>query len=162
MELIGPFLVAAGLLVVAGVAKAVRPDDTFVLFLGGHGASGQVINGLANSRDVKLPKQISPHLFVFCTHDFALDKPLVTGLPSEDLYREIRRLNCRSVVLIDACHSGTIVEDPVRQLTPDGVGPVILSAAGPREAAVEDHVLGDQYTQGRADGLFTIALILAV
>jgi WD40 repeat protein len=146
----------------ARIAKAVRPDDTFVLFLGGHGASGQVINGLANSRDVKLPKPISPHLFVFCTHDFALDKPLITGLPSEDLYREIRRLNCRSVVLIDACHSGTIVEDPVRQLSPDGVGPVILSAAGPREAAVEDHVLGDQYTQGRANGLFTIALLLAV
>ena len=28
MELIGPYLVACGLLVVAGVAKAVRPDDT--------------------------------------------------------------------------------------------------------------------------------------
>lgn len=28
MELIGPYLIAAGLLVVAGVAKAARPDDT--------------------------------------------------------------------------------------------------------------------------------------
>src|SRR5262249_47043577 len=93
----------------ARIAKAVRPADTFGLFLGGHGAWGRVINGLATSRDVKLSRPISPPLFVFCTHDFALDKPLITGLPSEDLYREIRRLNCRSVVLIDACHSGTIV-----------------------------------------------------
>jgi hypothetical protein len=147
---------------IARVARQVRPDDTFVLFLGGHGASGQVINGLANSRAVKLEKQISPHLFVFCTHDFALDKPLATGLPSEDLYREVRRLNCRTVVLLDACHSGTIIEDPVRQLTPDGVGPVILSASGPRESAVEDKILGEQYTKGDANGVFTIALILAL
>jgi WD40 repeat protein len=147
---------------IARMARQVRPDDTFVLFLGGHGASGQEINGIAKGRDVELSSKVPPHLFVFCTHDFALDKPLATGLPSEDLYREIRRLNCRSLVLLDACHSGTIVEDPVRQLTPDGVGPVILSACEPRETAAEDQVLGDQYTEGRADGVFTIALILAL
>src|SRR5262249_23555173 len=99
---------------------------------------------------------------VFCTHDFALEKPLVTGLPSEELYRQVRKLNCRTLVLLDACHSGTIIEDPVRQLTPEGVGPVILSACEPREPAAEDRVLGLQYAQGRADGLFTIALLLAL
>jgi WD40 repeat protein len=146
------------------LAKLVRPDDTFVLFLGGHGASGRVINtevaAEASRRGVGLDK-VSPHLFVFCTHDFALEKPLATGLPSEDLYRQIRRLNCRSLVLLDACHSGTVVEDPVRQLTPEGVGPVILSACEPREQAAESRLLGLQYAQGRADGLFTIALLLA-
>ena len=143
------------------LTKIVRPDDTFVLFLGGHGASGQVINTIASTRAVKLEKKIAPHLFVFCTQDFAIDKPLATGLPSEDLYREVRRLNCRTMVLLDACHSGTIIEDPVRQLTPEGVGPVILSACEPREAAAEDKTLGRQYTRERADGIFTIALILA-
>ncbi len=140
----------------------VKPDDTFVLFLGGHGASGRVINREAGKRGADLRKAVAPHLFVFCTHDFALDQPLATGLPSEDLYREIRRLNCRTLVLLDACHSGTIIEDPVRQLTPEGVGPVILSACEPREAAAEDRILGLQYTRGRADGLFTIGLVLAL
>jgi hypothetical protein len=146
----------------ARLAKAVQPDDTFVLFLGGHGASGQVINGIANGRAVKMDKKVAPHLFVFCTQDFALDKPLATGLPSEDLYREMRRMNCRTLVLLDACHSGTIVEDPVRQLTPEGVGPVILSACESREPAAENEFLGNQFTGGRADGIFTIALILAL
>jgi WD40 repeat protein len=146
------------------IAKLVQPDDTFILFMGGHGASGQVINaGIARGgRAIKPEKQIPPHLFVFCTHDFTIEKPLATGLPSEDLYREIRRLNCRSLLLLDACHSGAIVEDPVRQLTPDGVGPVILSACEAREPAAENEFLGKLYTGGRADGLFTIGLILAL
>jgi hypothetical protein len=146
------------------IAKMVQPDDTFVLFMGGHGASGQVINaGISTrGRSIKPEKQIPPHLFVFCTHDFTIEKPLSTGLPSEDLYREIRHFNCRTLILLDACHSGTIVEDPVRQFTPDGVGPAILSACEAREPAAENEFLGNQFTGGRADGLFTIALILAL
>jgi WD40 repeat protein len=149
------------------LAKEVKPDDTFILFLAGHGASGREINTEATKR-VESGKsrgatvKIAPHLFVFCTPEFDIEKALASGLPSEELYREVRRLNCRTLVLLDACHSGTIVEDPVRQLTPEGVGPVILSACEPREPAAEDRTLGRIYTQDRADGLFTIALILAL
>jgi hypothetical protein len=143
------------------LAKEVKPDDTFILFLAGHGASGRAINTEAGKRGASVEK-IAPHTFVFCTPEFDVEKAIATGLPSEELYREMRRLNCRTMVLLDTCHSGTIVEDPIRQLTPDGVGPVILSACEPRESAAEDRVLGRQYTKDRADGLFTIALILAL
>ncbi len=46
MELIGPYLVASGLLAVAGVAKAARPDDTaraLVALVGRTGRTGRAV-----------------------------------------------------------------------------------------------------------------------
>lgn len=144
------------------LAKVVTPDDTFVLYFGGHGTSGKSIKDEAGSRAVRLSEPIATNQYVFCTHNFALGTPTTTGLTSDVLYREVRRLNCRKVMLLDTCHAGTVIEGPGRQLRPEGVGPVILSACEAHESAAEDEVLGLQYAQGRANGLFTIALLLAL
>jgi WD40 repeat protein len=115
------------------LAERARPDDRIVLFLGGHGWAD--------------PKK--PGSFTFCCPKFDIRQPAKTGITSQDLYQALAALPCRKLVLLDCCHAGDILKtNPIRDLTPDGVGPVILAACGPHEAAVED-------TAVKKHGLFT-------
>lgn len=131
------------------------------MFLGGHGLSAEVVKQLvadAKKRklDIKVTDELSPHTFAMLGPSFDLAKPNDTGLTSQRLYEVITRINCHKLILLDACHSGTIAVDvnPIRELTRDGVGPVIIAACQPGESALEmEFNLDDP-----AFGLFTMTL----
>jgi hypothetical protein len=118
------------------LASKVKPDDRVVIFMGGHGYADRNKAGS----------------FAFCSPTFDIRRPDKTGVTSQDLYERLSALPCRKLLLLDACHSGDVLRtNPVRELTPDAVGPVILAACGPKESAVED-------SDYRKHGLFTYAI----
>jgi WD40 repeat protein len=102
------------------LAGRVRPDDRLVLFLGGHGYAD--------------PEQRDSFLFFPSTFDRR--NPGATGLSSQELYRELARLSCQKLVLLDVCRAG-MAANPVRSLTPGGKGPRILASCDRDEAALE-------------------------
>jgi WD40 repeat protein len=122
----------------------VKPDDRLVLFLGGHGLSAEVVKQLvADAKKRKLPLKItdelSPGTFAMLGPQFDLAKPNDTALTTQRVYDVIAKINCHKLILLDACHSGTIAVavNPIRELTRDGVGPVIIAACQPGESAIE-------------------------
>jgi hypothetical protein len=149
------------------LARKVRPDDLLVLHLGGHGVS---LTKLAELRDAKgkqlltkdtktaLQRQKGP--FLFLCPDLHFDRLLTTTIGFAELYAQLIKLPCHKLILLDACHAGAgsstfeTEEDPIRILTHDGVGPVILASCGRDESALES----DTYDFARAFGFFTIAL----
>jgi hypothetical protein len=136
----------------------VRPDDVLVFQLGGHGTHPQEL-----AEAFKVPKAQLQGLgrFLFCCADFDVKRLRATTVNFEELYDELVRLPCHKLLLLDACHAGGTQKElldssanPVRVLTRDGVGPIILAACGPKESAYEHNALD----LGRAYGLFTIAV----
>src|SRR5207244_1785173 len=83
-----------------------------------------------------------------------------TTIGFNELYKGLIKLPCHKLILLDACHAGagqhalTAADDPIRLLTRDGVGPVILAACERNESALESPT----YDFARAFGLFTISL----
>jgi uncharacterized caspase-like protein len=121
------------------LAGQVRPDDRLVLFLAGHGDLQQT------GRD---------STFVFCGPDYDRKRFAATGLTSQDLYEALAALPCRKLVFLDACRSGELAINPVRSLTPAGLGPTILAASDRSESSYEDPRFGH--------GLFTYAVLEAL
>ena len=116
-----------------------------------------------------MQEAILPGEFWFCGPSFELTRPSKDGLRAKDVYHALANLPCRKLILLDACHSGNVAGrggpkygNPVRPLSADGVGPVILAACQPRESAWEDALLGLQDVDGRAFGLFAISIIMAL
>jgi WD40 repeat protein len=139
------------------LAAQVGPDDLLVLHLAGHGV------GLRDLEALKVPagKLKGLDTFLFCCGDFDLDRPGDTTLGFGEVYRALVKLPCHKLVLLDTCRAGTAHElraaapdDPIRALTRDGVGPIILAACEPHEFAQEE----DTIDRGRAYGLFAVAL----
>jgi WD40 repeat protein len=143
----------------AALRKTVQPDDVLVFYLGGHGSSRAELRK-AKVTDARLA---GVGRFLFACPDYDFDRLPDTTLNFEDLHDALGRLPCHKLVLLDACHSGAAQTaggdtdaNPVRILTQHGVGPVILAACGPDEAAIEAPLTFDRLTGAR--GVFTIAL----
>jgi WD40 repeat protein len=127
------------------LAKRTGPDDRLVLFLAGHGA---FLTGKAAGAE-------SPwSTFVFCCPRYDPTKPEATGVSSRVLYEKLAAIPCRKLVLLDACHSGEAVANPVRSLTPGGQGPIILAACDRNQLSYENKAFGH--------GLFTFAILEAL
>lgn len=115
----------------------VGPDDVVLLYLGGHGYCEEFgkVRGT----------------FTFVGPRFDMAAPADTGLTTDALFKGLTSLPATKVVLLMACHSGdattTALSDPVRQLTPGGVGPVVLAACEPTESAWVDPIDGSLFTQ---------------
>jgi len=85
-------------------------------------------------------------------------------LTGDELLERIAKLNCRKLVLLDACHSGAIALDPVRDLRPGGLGAVVLSASAPDESASEFDIPVEVNGKATNDrhGFFSVALFHAL
>jgi WD40 repeat protein len=127
------------------LARKARPDDRLVLFLAGHGA---FLPGKATGDEA--PEST----FVFCCPHYDPARPEETGVSSRVLYEKLAAIPCRKLVLLDACHSGEAVANPVRTLTPGGQGPIILAACDRNQLSYENKAFGH--------GLFTYAILEAL
>lgn len=123
----------------AVMAKQVGPDDLFVLTLSGHGDLGRL-------GDRKT--------FVFCCSDYNRSRLDQTAISDLDLYEALARLPCRKVVFLDACHSGAVVINPIRSLTPGGKGAIFFAACDQSESSFESKKFGH--------GLFTFTVLEAL
>lgn len=131
----------------------VRPDDLLIFHLGGHGARPEDFQTDGPAAALQGVKG-----FFFCCSNFKLEKARDTSLSFDDVYKELVRLPCHKVVLLDACRSGNFEQhalnnSPVRSLTPDGMGPIILSGCKANQSALEHGLIDPQ-----AFGVFTAAL----
>lgn len=137
----------------AEVAKQARPDDTLVVFFAGHG-------DLLMPKDAALPKPgrglpTDGGTFLLCCPDYAPGKATETALSAEELFAALARINCKKVVLLDACHSGRLATTNVmRRCVPNGQGPLIIAACDEGEESYEHPKYGH--------GLFTFAVLSAL
>ncbi|MBN9121096.1 MAG: caspase family protein [Planctomycetes bacterium] len=137
----------------AALADRARPDDLLVVFFAGHG-------DLLMPNDGPLPKEGRAALktegtFYFCCPDYTPARPGATALSAEELFAALARINCRKVVLIDACHSGrATTPNLLRRCVPNGQGPVVMASCDQSELSYED--------PGAGHGLFTDAVLDAL
>lgn len=135
-------------------AKA-RPDDLMVVFFAGHG-------DLVGGPD---PRQVAAGRargvlggagrFVLCGPDYARGTAAQTGLSAEELFEALAKVNCRKVVLLDACHSGeAAAANLVRRFVPDGHGPFVVASCDQGQVSFEDARAGH--------GVFTAAVLDAL
>jgi len=139
---------------IAQTTRDVRPDDLLLLFLAGHGwakATGPT------SRD--------PRSFCFVTPQFDVEQASLTGVPFTDvfnthrvdletLYEALIRVPCRKALMLDCCHSGSVIgqhANVIRALIPEHIGPVIMAACD------KDEFSWDVFFKGH--GAFTAALL---
>lgn len=112
------------------------PNDVFVLYLAGHGWVEQ--------------RGDKAGTFVFVGPKFDFDRPSQTGLPTDVLNEHLAKIRGRKVVMLMTCHSGDVLRgslrDPIRELTPGGVGPVVIAACAARESALVHPRLGSLFT----------------
>jgi WD40 repeat protein len=143
----------------------IRPDDLFVLYLGGHGTRPVDLEPILKEHKVPLANLDGLSPYLFCCNDLNIKNLRNTTINFNDLYELLVKIPCRKLLLLDTCHAGGVTNkdkvpaNPIRELTPQGVGPVILMACQPDEFAIE-HPLLDPY--GRASGLFLIALSMTL
>jgi hypothetical protein len=131
------------------LAAEAAADDLVVVFLSGHGWAD-----LSKGKG-KTAGEYGADAFAFVTPQFDFARPEETGLSSETLYDALIALPARKMVFLDTCHSGSVQQaEYVRALTPEGVGPAVLSAASRDELSWEFPQLGH--------GLFTRALLDAL
>jgi WD40 repeat protein len=136
------------------LARDAQPDDLCVIFLAGH--------GMFRAEDDAASKKSQ---WIFCCPRFAGEDPEKTGVTSDVLYEKLAAINCRKLVLLDACHSGEAVFNPTRSLTPGGQGPVIIAACDRNQQSYENpkfahglftytllEALGDQFAKADQDG----------
>ncbi|HEX3314423.1 MAG TPA: caspase family protein, partial [Gemmataceae bacterium] len=139
------------------LAKKVGPDDLLVFHLGGHGVQKIEL------KEVTTPAQRAGlGAFLFCFGDFDLKNLQNTTLGFEQLAAKFVKMPCHKILLIDACHSGATnvaldsENNPIRVLTRDGIGPVILTSCDSKQSAQED--ASGTIDPGGAYGFFTIAI----
>jgi WD40 repeat protein len=147
------------------IAKQARPDDLLVVFFAGHGdLLGPDLQALGGS-DAAGPKGELPRgargvaagagVFVFCCPEYSPTNPAGTSIPAEELFDSLARVNCRKVVLLDACHSGRAAEaNLIRRAVPNGHGPFVIAACDQGELSYEHPKLNH--------GLFTYAILEAL
>ncbi|GIW84511.1 MAG: hypothetical protein KatS3mg107_0171 [Gemmataceae bacterium] len=133
-----------------------QPDDLVILFFACHG------DVIATARKPSTPESIfgwsgtAPDgSFVLCCHDYAPQAASRTAIGGEELVAALSRLNCRKLVLLDACRSGRTAEAGLlRRLVPLGQGPTIIAACDLHEQSYEDAAL--------QHGVFTYAILEAL
>jgi uncharacterized caspase-like protein/WD40 repeat protein len=135
------------------LAQRARPDDLLIVFFAGHGDLLMPNDGpLPASDRAVLPNE---GVFLFCCPDYLPTKPGETALSVEELFAALAQINCRKMVLIDACRSGRATAPNVlRRCVPNGQGPIIIAACDQSELSYEDPQFGH--------GLFTYALLDAL
>jgi WD40 repeat protein len=137
---------------------AVKPDDLLVVFLAGHGdlldPNGKpILQRPAELATRGLPAEGGQ--FVFCCPDYSPAKPTATSLAAEELFEALAEVNCRKLVLLDACHSGGALQaNLLRRFIPNGQGPIVIAACAPGQASFEDDAWGH--------GAFTYAVLEAL
>jgi WD40 repeat protein len=144
------------------LGKELTADDRFVLYLGGHGADILHLNKVADARGINFLETIRKNqqdCCWFCCSQFNVSLPSDTGIGISELYDALAELPCHKFILLDACHAGFFTTNPVRELTRDGVGPIILAACKPHESAIE---VTSKSQFGNAFGLFTVAVTQAL
>lgn len=118
------------------LAKVTRPDDLAVVVFAGHGLGGKE----------------SPFKFI------AQDTPTVNpkaGLAFERFEALLGQLSCRTVLLLDACHSGTAQSQQLLRNWPGlELGPIVLPASRSNEVSLES----ERYQHG----LFSQAILEAL
>jgi uncharacterized caspase-like protein len=145
-------------------AANAKPDDMLVVFFAGHGdlllpgpGGGFVPDAFTPGSIPKGARGIAAGggLFVFCCPDYSLKNPTGTSLSAEELFDALARVNCRKVVLLDACHSGQAAEvNMIRRVAPNGQGPFVIAACDQHELSYEHPKLNH--------GLFTYAVLDAL
>ncbi len=136
-----------------------KPDDLLVVFLAGHG------DLLTNDGKVPPPPPMGviaarglpadTGKFVFCCPDYSPRKADLTALSGEELFDSLADINCRKLVLLDACHAGGATEtNMLRRFIPNGQGPIVIAACDQSELSFEDDKLGH--------GVFTYAVLEAL
>jgi uncharacterized caspase-like protein len=137
----------------AEIAKRAKPDDLLLVFFAGHGDLLMPNDGAqpTDGRAVLAGEGI----FYFCCPDYTPAKPGETAIAVDELFAALAKINCRKLVLIDACHSGrTTAPNLLRRCAPTGQGPIIIAACDQSEQSYEDATLGH--------GLFTDAILKAL
>ncbi|HEY7427501.1 MAG TPA: caspase family protein, partial [Gemmataceae bacterium] len=121
------------------LAARAGPDDRVFLFLAGHGET--------------LP-QGNRKQFVFCCPDFDQKRLDKTSISARELYQALAKIPGQKVVFLDACRSGHVAGQPARDLTPGGLGPIILAACDRGESSYE--------IQGAPHAVFATAILEAM
>jgi uncharacterized caspase-like protein/WD40 repeat protein len=135
------------------IAKRAKPDDLLLVFFAGHGDLLMPKDGPqpANGRAVLAGEGV----FLFCCPDYSPNRPGATAISVDELFAALAKINCRKVVLIDACHSGRATAPNVlRRCVPNGQGPVVIAACDQSEQSYEHPPYGH--------GLFTYAVLGAL
>jgi hypothetical protein len=130
-----------------------------VVFFAGHGdllvpgaKGGTIPDALQNGKGGSRGIAAGGGLFVFCCPEYSLRDPRSTAITAEELFDGLARVNCRKVVLLDACHSGQASEaNLLRRAAPNGQGPFIIASCDQSELAYEHPKL--------QHGLFTYAVL---
>jgi hypothetical protein len=138
-------------------AGQIKPDDLLVVFLAGHGDllttdGKERLNARAAGRGLAA----DVGRFVFCCPNYAFANPAGTSLSGEELFEELAGINCRKLVLLDACHAGGAVEaNLLRRCIPNGQGPIVFASCDQSELSFEDD-------KKLGHGAFTYALLEAL
>jgi WD40 repeat protein len=137
-------------------AKA-GPDDLLIFHLGGHGLQKSELSKVVAKNQLN-----GLGAFLFAFGDFDLTNLPNTTIGFERLADKFVKMPCHKILLIDACHSGAAGSsldtdnNPIRVLTRDGVGPVILTACDPKQSSQEDG--SGTLDPGGGYGFFSIAI----
>ncbi len=123
------------------LAAQVEPDDLAFVMLAGHGIAAEKGKG-ANAEQ-------GGQGFQFLTRD-AIEGKAATGVSGELLGQLLGRINCRTVLLLDTCHSGSApVNEQLANFFIRSAGPLIITACRGDQLAGE---VGEH-------GLFTSAIL---
>jgi len=146
------------------LAATAKPEDLLVVFFAGHGdlllpgpKGGVIPDNLKPGAEPKGQRGIAAGggLFVFCCPEYSEKNPGATSLSAEELFEGLAKVNCRKVVLLDACHSGQAAEvNLLRRAAPNGQGPFVIASCDQSELAYEHPKLNH--------GLFTYAVLDAL
>jgi WD40 repeat protein len=151
--LFGPRATRANILAeLEKIRQSARPDDWVVLFLSGHG------------KETTTDDSYEPYSFAYISADSDQKRP-ATLLKARDLMEELSKIPCRKLILLDACHSGEVVDDPVRALNQDGPYFLIFAACKGHESALEPDpkkTAGIPRLSKLKHGLFTEGLLDAL
>lgn len=126
-------------------AKKVKPDDWVIFFFAGHGMAEEA---------GKDPETVKPGTFVFLCPNFDGKQKEKTGVTARDFHAAVAELNCRKLVLFDACHSGDLPVNPIRELHRGEKVAIFLAACEPYQESQESREF--------RHGYFTLAVLDAL
>src|SRR5207237_548793 len=87
--------------------RKLQPDDVFLMFLAGHGTSDRDKAIVENRKkwergDRSVPRieeTIPLNTFIFCSFDFRLERPVTSGVNSNQIYEALRAISARKILL---------------------------------------------------------------